>query len=66
VAIIIAFVVPAILDGRDPLVVALVGAFAVMLATIPLTHGLGAKLLAAALALRLPERSLRDEHAHAH
>jgi uncharacterized membrane protein len=49
IAIVVWFVVPSILDGRDPLGVALVGAFAVMLATIPVAHGLGAKSLAACL-----------------
>jgi uncharacterized membrane protein len=48
-ALVIFFVVPAILDGRSPLSVALVGAFAVMLATIPLAHGIGPKTIAACL-----------------
>jgi uncharacterized membrane protein len=48
-AIVIFFVVPAILDGRPPLGVALVGAVAVMLATIALAHGVGAKSIAAVL-----------------
>lgn len=43
------FLVPAILDGRPPLLVALVGSLAIMFATIALTHGLGAKSLAALL-----------------
>jgi len=43
------FVVPAILSGRDPVAVALVGGLAVMLVTILLTHGIGAKSLAALL-----------------
>lgn len=47
--VVIVFVVPAILDGRPPLTVALVGAFAVMLITIPLAHGLGIKSVAAML-----------------
>jgi uncharacterized membrane protein len=47
--VILFFVVPAILDGQSPLAVAVVGALAVMLATIPLTHGLGAKTTAACL-----------------
>jgi uncharacterized membrane protein len=47
--VVIVFVVPAILDGQPPLTVALVGAFAVMLITIPLAHGLGAKSVAAML-----------------
>jgi uncharacterized membrane protein len=48
-AIILLFVVPAILDGRPPVAVAIVGSLAVMLTTIPLAHGLGAKAIAAAL-----------------
>jgi uncharacterized membrane protein len=48
-ALILVFVVPAILDGKDPLAVALVGSLAVMLTTITLAHGLGAKSLAAML-----------------
>ncbi|MDQ3768784.1 MAG: YibE/F family protein, partial [Actinomycetota bacterium] len=47
IAIVFAFVVPAMLAGRPPLSVAVVGALAVMLVTIPLAHGLGAKSLAA-------------------
>jgi uncharacterized membrane protein len=48
-AIILAFVVPAILDGGPPLAVAIVGSLAVMLATISLAHGWGPKSLAAML-----------------
>ena len=48
-AIVVGFIVPAILAGKEPALVALVGAFAVMLATIPLAHGLGAKAVAALL-----------------
>jgi uncharacterized membrane protein len=47
--LIVGFVVPAILDGASPIGVALVGALAVMLVTIPLSHGIGPKSLAAAL-----------------
>jgi uncharacterized membrane protein len=47
--LVVEFVVPAILDGKAPLLVALVGAFAVMLTTIPLTHGTGIKAVAAML-----------------
>ena len=43
------FIVPAILDGRPPLGVAVVGSLAVMLLTIALAHGLGPKSLAAIL-----------------
>ena len=47
--VVVLFVVPAILDGTAPLLVALVGSLAVMLATISLAHGLGPKGLAAIL-----------------
>jgi uncharacterized membrane protein len=47
--VIVFFIVPAILNGESPLGVAVVGALAVMLATIPLTHGLGPKTIAACL-----------------
>jgi uncharacterized membrane protein len=47
--VIVFFLVPAILDGKTPETVALIGAFAVMLVTIPLAHGLGVKSLAACL-----------------
>jgi uncharacterized membrane protein len=46
-AIVVAFVVPAILHGSSPFAVAIVGAFAVMLVMMPLSCGLGAKALAA-------------------
>ena len=48
-AMVVFFVVPAIADGRPPLQVAAFGALGVMLATIPLVHGGGAKSLAACL-----------------
>ncbi|MDQ3720420.1 MAG: YibE/F family protein [Actinomycetota bacterium] len=48
-AIVGLFVVPAILEGESPLVVAAVGSFAVMLTTVTLAHGLGPKSLAAIL-----------------
>ena len=48
-AIIFGFVIPAILEGEEPVLVALVGSLAVMLVTIPLAHGLGPKSLAAVL-----------------
>jgi uncharacterized membrane protein len=48
-AIVLAFVVPAILDGEEPLIVAIFGSLAVMLVTIALAHGLGPKSLAAIL-----------------
>ena len=48
-SILVFFVVPAILAGEPPTSVALVGAFAVMLVTLPLAHGFGVKTAAAAL-----------------
>jgi uncharacterized membrane protein len=48
-AIVLLFVVPAILDGKSALLVALVGSFAVAFTTIPLAHGWGPKSLAALL-----------------
>jgi uncharacterized membrane protein len=48
-AVVVLFIIPAILDGRSPLAVAIVGSLAVMLLTISLAHGLGPKSLAAML-----------------
>jgi uncharacterized membrane protein len=48
-AVVLVFVVPAILDGESPLAVAVVGSMAVALVTIPLAHGRGPKSLAAVL-----------------
>jgi uncharacterized membrane protein len=48
-AIIVFFVVPAILEGQSPTGVAFIGALAVMLVTIPLAHGIGPKAVAACL-----------------
>jgi uncharacterized membrane protein len=48
-AVIVFFLVPAILDGKTPETAALIGAFAVMFVTIPLAHGFGVKTLAACL-----------------
>jgi uncharacterized membrane protein len=48
-AVVLLFVIPAILAGRPPLVVAIVGSLAIMLVTILLAHGLNAKSLAAVL-----------------
>jgi uncharacterized membrane protein len=48
-ALVLVFVVPAILDGKSPLLVAVVGSLAVALITIPLAHGWGPKSLAALL-----------------
>lgn len=49
VAIVLLFIVPAILDGESPLAVAVVGSLAVALITIPLAHGGGPKSLSALL-----------------
>jgi uncharacterized membrane protein len=48
-AVVVFFVVPAILDGRSPTQVAFFGALAVMFVTIPLAHGLSVKTVAACL-----------------
>lgn len=48
-AVVLGFMVPAILNGKSTLAVAIVGAVAVMLATILLAHGAGPKSLAAIL-----------------
>jgi uncharacterized membrane protein len=48
-AVVLVFIVPAILEGEAPLAVAIFGSLAVMLLTITLAHGLGAKGLAAIL-----------------
>jgi uncharacterized membrane protein len=47
--IVVEFVIPALLDGKPAVAVALVGSFAVMLMTIALAHGLGPKSIAAML-----------------
>jgi uncharacterized membrane protein len=47
VAVVIGFIVPAIVDGNEPVAVAFIGALAIMLGTIPLTHGLGPHAVAA-------------------
>jgi uncharacterized membrane protein len=68
--IVVGFIVPAILDGRSPEGVAIVGALAVMLVTIPLAHGLGQATVAACLGtsgsllLTLGLASLFTELAH--
>jgi uncharacterized membrane protein len=49
IAIVLLFVVPAILDDKSPLAVAVVGSLAIALITIPLAHGGGAKSLSALL-----------------
>jgi uncharacterized membrane protein len=48
-SVIVAFVAPAILDGKEPLAVAVIGSLAVMISTITLAHGVGPKSLAALL-----------------
>jgi uncharacterized membrane protein len=47
ILIVLKFVIPAILMGNSAFGVALVGSLAVMLVTIPLSYGLGAKAIAA-------------------
>jgi uncharacterized membrane protein len=47
--LLVTFVVPAILEGTSPTAVALAGSLAIMLFTLSVTHGLGAKMTAAAL-----------------
>ena len=47
--VVVAWLVPAILDGHPPLLAALVGGLAVMLVTTALTHGIGLKSAAAML-----------------
>ena len=51
VALLLGFVVPAILAGKPALLVALVAALAVMFVTLLLTNGLGVQTLAAALGI---------------
>jgi uncharacterized membrane protein len=48
-AVVLLFVVPAILDGSSPLLVAVVGSLAVAFVTIPLAHGWGPKSVSALL-----------------
>lgn len=70
VAVVIGFVVPAIVDGSAPVAVAFIGALAIMLGTIPLTHGLGPPAVAAcigtavALAITLGIAVLAVDAAH--
>jgi uncharacterized membrane protein len=49
IAVVVVFLIPAILDGRPLLLVALTASFAVMLLTLALAHGVGPKSVAAAL-----------------
>jgi uncharacterized membrane protein len=46
-AVIVGFVIPAIMRGRGPVPVALVGAMAIMLVSLYLSHGIGRKTTAA-------------------
>ncbi|MDX6696992.1 MAG: hypothetical protein QOE65_389 [Solirubrobacteraceae bacterium] len=48
-AVVVVFILPAILDGRSPVPVAVAGALAIMVATIALAHGVGPKSIAAIL-----------------
>jgi uncharacterized membrane protein len=48
-AIVLVFIVPALLDGGDPVAVSIFGALAVMLVTLTLSHGLNAKSVGAIL-----------------
>ena len=45
--LIIGFIIPAVLDGRSPLTVAIVGAVLIMIVTLYLSHGFSAKTTAA-------------------
>jgi len=51
--VIVIFMLPALLDRGEPLLIALVGSLAVMLITISLAHGLGPKSIAAMLGTAL-------------
>jgi uncharacterized membrane protein len=48
-AVIVLFAVPAVLAGRDPIMVALAAAVLIMVVTLYLTHGIGPKTTAAAV-----------------
>jgi uncharacterized membrane protein len=48
-AVVLFFIVPAILDGKSPVGVAIVGALAVMIPTMAFAHGIGPKTIAASL-----------------
>ncbi len=49
IGVVLWFIIPALVTGDHPLIVAVVGALAVMLLTIPLAHGLGTITVAASL-----------------
>ncbi len=53
VGLVVAFLVPAILAGSDPLLVSLVAALAVMFVTLLLTYGFSAQTLAASVGIGL-------------
>jgi uncharacterized membrane protein len=52
-AVIVGFVIPAIMGGRSPVPVALVGAMAIMLVSLYLSHGVGRKTTAAVVGTAL-------------
>jgi len=51
--VVVAFLIPAILAGREPVVVALTAAFAIMLLTLYLSHGVNPKTTAAVVGTTL-------------
>ncbi len=51
--VIVGFIVPAILDGRSPVAVALVGSLAIMIVSLYLSHGLARKSTAAVVGTAL-------------
>jgi uncharacterized membrane protein len=51
--VIVGFIVPAVLDNRSPIVVALVGSLAIMTASLYLSHGLARKTTAAVVGTAL-------------
>ena len=51
--LIVGFIIPAVLDGRAPLTVAIVGSVLIMIVTLYLSHGLSAKTTAAVVGTSL-------------
>jgi uncharacterized membrane protein len=51
--VIVGFIVPAVLDNRSPILVALVGSLAIMIASLYLSHGLARKTTAAVVGTAL-------------
>jgi uncharacterized membrane protein len=51
--LIIGFIIPAVLDGRSPLTVAIVGSLLIMIVTLYLSHGFSAKTTAAVVGTSL-------------